>query len=45
MVTGIIIGLVVGLAFGAMGYRYLLKRNPAAVERMAAQVRAARERL
>lgn len=38
-------GLVIGAGAGAWGYRYLLKRNPAMVERLAAQARALRDRL
>jgi hypothetical protein len=29
------LAFVAGLAFGAMGYRYLLKRDPAKLEEMA----------
>ena len=35
----VIIALVVGVALGAWGYRYMLKRNPDAIERLAAQAR------
>lgn len=35
---------VAGAAVGAWGYRYLLKRSPEAVERLAAQARALRDR-
>lgn len=34
-----IAGLCVGAAGGAWGYRYLLKRRPEAIERLAAQAR------
>lgn len=34
-----LIGLVVGVALGAWGYRYMLKRDPDAIERLAAQAR------
>lgn len=36
--------LLVGVAVGAWGYRYALKRSPEAVERLAAQARALRDR-
>lgn len=32
-------GLLIGVGSGAWGYRYLLRRNPEAIERLAAQVR------
>lgn len=35
----VIIALVVGVALGAWGYRYMLKRDPDAIERLAAQAR------
>lgn len=35
----VIIALVVGVALGARGYRYMLKRDPDAIERLAAQAR------
>lgn len=38
-------GLVIGAGAGAWGYRYLLKRNPEMIERLAAQARALRDRL
>lgn len=38
-------GLVIGVAAGATGYRYLLKRRPEMIERLAAQARALRDRL
>lgn len=34
-----LIALPLGIAVGAWGYRYLLKRNPSAIERLAAQAR------
>lgn len=41
----VIIALVVGVALGAWGYRYMLKRNPDAIERLAAQARRLGSRL
>lgn len=35
----LIIGLVIGAGVGAWGYRYMLKRDPDAIERLAAQAR------
>ena len=35
----IALALVVGVAIGAWGYRYMLKRDPDAIERLAAQAR------
>ncbi len=35
----VIIALVVGVALGAWGCRYMLKRDPDAIERLAAQAR------
>jgi len=32
-------GLVIGAGAGAWGYRYILKRSPEAIERLAAQAR------
>lgn len=42
---GLIVGLVIGAGVGATSYRYLLKRRPEMVERLAAQARALRDRL
>ncbi|MBP6708012.1 MAG: hypothetical protein KA223_02530 [Candidatus Accumulibacter sp.] len=36
----LIIGFVVGAALGAAGYRFALKRNPAMVEKIAAEIKA-----
>jgi len=36
------VGLVVGAGFGVMGYRSMLKRDPAKLEEWAAAVRAAK---
>lgn len=33
------IGLVVGIGLGAMGYRYLLKRDPEKLEEWAQQIK------
>lgn len=41
---GLIVGLVIGVAAGATGYRYLLKRRPEMIERLAAQARELRDR-
>jgi len=41
----LVIGLVIGAGVGAWGYRYLLKRDPEALERLAAQARAMGNRL
>lgn len=38
-IISVVIGLVVGVAIGAWGYRYTLKRDPGAIERLAAQAR------
>lgn len=35
------IAVMIGIGAGAWGYRYILRRDPAALERMAAQIRAA----
>lgn len=35
---------VIGVAVGVWSYRYLLRRSPEAVERLAAQARALRDR-
>lgn len=35
-----IAGCALGVAIGAWCYRYLLRRNPAMIERLAAQARA-----
>jgi len=35
----LLIGFVIGAAVGAWGYRYILKRSPEAIERLAAQAR------
>jgi len=37
---GFIIGVIVGAAVGAWGYRYSLKKRPDAVERIAAEIKA-----
>lgn len=42
---GLIVGLLIGVAAGAMGYRYILRKNPEMIERLAAQARALRNRL
>lgn len=42
---GFVIGLVVGAAVGAWGYRYMLKRDPEAVERLADEADKLKDRL
>lgn len=41
----LVIGLVIGAGVGAWGYRYILKRSPEAIERLAAQARELGNRL
>lgn len=41
----LVIGLVIGAGVGAMFYRRMLKRDPEALERLAAQARAMGNRL
>lgn len=41
----IIIAVVIGAGVGAWGYRYILKRSPEAIERLAAQARELGNRL
>lgn len=41
----LIIAGVVGIALGAMGYRYLLKRNPEKIEQWAAEIAALKAKM
>ena len=42
---GFIIGAIVGAAIGAWAYRYTLKRDPAAVEKLADEAQKLGEKL